>query len=63
MAELKPCPFCGGEAVIIAIDFADGDTWYRPECSECKCGWQENLETVDGAIIAWNARTKESEVE
>ena len=56
MAELLPCPFCGGEANLIAVDYNDGDIWYRPECSECKCGWQENYETEDEAIEAWNTR-------
>jgi Lar family restriction alleviation protein len=59
MAELLPCPFCGGEAVVIAQDFDDGDVWYRPECTKCKCGWRENVETIDEAIEKWNARTKE----
>lgn len=54
--ELNPCPFCSGEAVLIAVNFDDGDVYYRPQCSECQCGWQENYKTENEAINAWNIR-------
>jgi Lar family restriction alleviation protein len=56
--ELESCPFCGSEAILINVKFDDGDIYYRPECSKCKCGWQENYETEDEAIDAWNVRVK-----
>ena len=61
MTKLKPCPFCGGEAEIIAIDYDDDELWYRPECSKCNCGWLENFETPREAITAWNRRVGDEE--
>ena len=58
MTELKPCPFCGGFASVINVEFNDGDVWYRPECSECKCGWQENYESIGEAVNVWNLRAE-----
>lgn len=55
MAELKPCPFCGGEAEYIPID-------YLPEpCGYVRCGncrvkqhWYNPKNT---AIEDWNRRS------
>ena len=33
--ELKPCPFCGGRALVIV--WKDDDRLVRVECTECKC--------------------------
>ncbi len=55
-SEMKPCPFCGGEAWLAHIAFNDKDVWYHPECSNCSCGWQENYETTEEAIARWNTR-------
>ena len=54
--ELKPCPFCGGNNLIII----DADTWSRFKlaaviCQECKvttpCFYLE-----EEAIVWWNTR-------
>lgn len=59
--ELKPCPFCGGEAHI------DGTTW-RPSDGEevawvvCKlCNAYGPTFPVKEAIAAWNRRTPPAE--
>lgn len=51
--ELKPCPFCGGEALIgQTLDNA----WYamcaKDHCSKLECYWRTKAE----AITAWNTR-------
>ena len=50
MTELKPCPFCGGEAVLQA--FYGGN---YVECGTCKCSTERFIKTED-AIQAWNNR-------
>ena len=58
--ELKPCPFCGGEAVLQAIDFEpDYDDlpiwWVR--CSSCLAETAEFTGATEAeAIAAWNTR-------
>jgi Lar family restriction alleviation protein len=54
--QLKPCPFCNGEAVLAHVEFKDGDIYYNPQCYECNAGWNENYETKEEAIEAWNKR-------
>lgn len=59
MTELKPCPFCGGEARMHASHH--GDThYYQVECgNEYDCGaWPavRVCHTEAEAIAAWNAR-------
>ena len=64
MTELKPCPFCGGEAQLI-IRTWDGDGagadgydvgCYTPEC-HVELGADFYFETIDDAIESWNKRT------
>lgn len=60
--ELKPCPFCGGKAVIHVEDGV------RVVCTECdstsKClvdGYAQGKPTgsaVDSVVKAWNRRAK-----
>lgn len=59
MSELKPCPFCGGEAKAM-LDKCSGV--YFIGCSNDKClgfsaiGW--SYETKYEAISAWNTRAE-----
>ena len=60
--DLKPCPFCGGEAEVTDEDsygFSDGD-WFVC-CTECHTylGFDSQYETPQEAIEAWNARVDE----
>jgi ribosomal protein L37AE/L43A len=54
--RLKECPFCKGKAWLAHVEFNDGDIWYNPQCSKCNAGWNENYETKEEAIEAWNKR-------
>lgn len=49
--KLKPCPFCGGEAIIHGYGFNQ----YSVGCSEC---WVETNRTagVESAVKQWNIR-------
>jgi len=54
--ELKPCPFCGGEAEIVQYGTPRYSTII--ECQECGCKL-ENGETFNHGN-AWNRRDKEA---
>jgi len=54
--KLKSCPFCGGISELVHVEFDDGDTWYRPQCSICNSHSGMNYETVNEAIKMWNKR-------
>ena len=59
MDELKPCPFCGGEAqAYIMPCIGSSDRGYVVECDQCwaKTGYYE---LRDGAIAAWNRRAED----
>ncbi len=65
MDELKPCPFCGGEAKYDSyamspyekanINYIDGK-WHYVYCSDCLAQGPEVLSKED-AIADWNRRT------
>ncbi len=68
MVELKPCPFCGGEAFVTMKEAADASNNMADlvvECHECLCvvwgdfienpDW-EILQKINQAIEAWNKR-------
>ena len=50
MLELKPCPFCGGEAELVGPSFLA-----QAVCTEC--GARTRFESCnDYAVAAWNKR-------
>ena len=59
MNELKPCPFCGGEAVIVRFRECKK---YKPRCKECNCklGYYNSKKR---AVIEWNQRVHDVESE
>jgi len=50
MPELKPCPFCGGEAYICGYDV---------RCTECNAEIVNCTGGVEDAIENWNRRVAE----
>ena len=51
--ELKPCPFCGGEAVPILAGKLD---YFRIYCRDCKASTKPR--EYREAIAAWNRRAE-----
>ena len=51
--SLKPCPFCGGHAIIDGCD----DTLWIVICNECNASI-DYKETECEAIDAWNSRVQ-----
>lgn len=51
MSDLKPCPFCGGEAEIERYTI-------KPyvACMKCGCSMPDRHQTAEQAIAAWNSR-------
>ena len=68
--ELKPCPFCGGDGVILARtkQVFDNSIGYIPLCTDCGCTVGSNIDTEftaytdfkteQEAIEAWNRRVE-----
>ena len=56
MMELKPCPFCGGEAEAV-YGFYDYNYW-GVMCKECGC-YIGGYEPKEKHIEAWNRRVGE----
>lgn len=59
MSELKPCPFCGGEAHLSDMN-EYGE--YLVECVNDFCNVMPStfpFRTEDAAIEAWNRRVKD----
>lgn len=49
--ELKPCPFCGSDA----IETERGSLQWNIHCRKCMCHFYRN--TWNDLIKAWNRRT------
>lgn len=59
--ELKPCPFCGGEAKLYRMPTLDGFP-YKVGCNEVTCPihvFTVGMCTKEEAIEAWNRRVSE----
>ena len=60
MDKLKPCPFCGGEAVI-ATDLGKKyiQPMHRKKCIVRPDTWLQSSMPIKKQIKAWNRRIKE----
>ena len=60
--ELKPCPFCGGEAETVKVGARNGSSWFKVTCSRCEDGrtdmYTDMYTGEDEAIAAWNRRAE-----
>ena len=58
-SKLKPCPFCGGDALIHSKALADGfGTAYWAACEKCGKGDTLPSFTEEEAAAAWNTRAE-----
>ena len=55
-SKLKPCPFCGGDAILY-IDCG----YYIAECENCEAMSGEH-ETAEETIKSWNNRVGEKTI-
>ena len=60
MSELKPCPFCGGEAMMREryIEGIANRKHYRRECRHCKATFADWYRSIKKADEAWNRRAQ-----
>ena len=63
MAEMKPCPFCGGEAELYDHTRFDRKheklyEYFRVGCKECDLRFPKFSDSKEDAIEAWNRRAK-----
>lgn len=55
MSELKPCPFCGGDAVVRPLTISRS---FLVCCNDCPAGMVLPYDSEAEAIEAWNTRTE-----
>lgn len=61
MADLKPCPFCGGQAVFYIGRYSGGTNYVVVKCRKCNAKTEEIIGSVaycakDVVIDLWNRR-------
>jgi len=61
MAELKKCPFCGGEAELVEQKHREYASTHYVKCKICNCKTIERP-AVNKIIDAWNNRSTEEEL-
>ena len=60
MLDLKPCPFCGGEAVMQEHVFVGYRSTYGIVCLDCCCETRQFYDSATDAIKAWNRRSSDA---
>lgn len=56
MTDLKPCPFCGGEAEVTCA--GRGRYQAQARCTQCHCELGEWFISKQAAAHAWNTRAE-----
>ena len=58
MAELKPCPFCGGYAEMYVTKHIPSGMDYTPRCRDTSCCGRltKKYTAIETAVYAWNRR-------
>lgn len=59
MSDLKPCPFCGGEAETLTAESMHGGYLFGIMCNDCRSRG-DVYDTEAEAIAAWNTRHVET---
>ena len=59
MAELKPCPFCGENAILLTVSETFGlPLLFFVACCRCGVETKRTYRTKKEAISAWNRRAE-----
>lgn len=56
--DLKPCPFCGGDAEIVHINDGENEGGSCVQCSRCLASSNVEFEFKENFIDNWNRRTE-----
>lgn len=56
--DLKPCPFCGGDAEIVHIDDGENEGGSCVSCSRCLASSNVEFEFKENFVSNWNRRTE-----
>ena len=58
--KLKPCPFCGSEAILQKRIYGFGRVGFFVKCSNGECGIVQDFtsQTKEAAIADWNGRAQ-----
>lgn len=58
MVELKPCPFCGGTAILDAVFPLDGGKFWLVHCRNCRAQgpFGPTYTEKEMAVTGWNKR-------
>ena len=59
MTDLRPCPFCGGEAELLTHIFTLMPNSYGVKCRVCEAETRQFYQSAEEARDAWNRRNND----